>query len=477
MAATSAPAVSDGKSVQGRILCVTSGLAGMLYSSVELARRLAAAGHCLTYASFPDARGLVEHHGLDFLPLDPSRYEDFLEADAGASALHKLLNLRDRRQRAADSMGLGDFARAVRDVNPDLILIDGEMHEHIISASASGVPMALLNTFSSIWRRPGLPPPHYMVTPGVGWKGTRPGISMLWLALRLRKFGVASSLKARRFGCDRISLLDHLARTVGFDLRRETDANQWLMPFTYRRLRVLSLHAFQFEFPHRAPEVVRYVGPMVLERRNDRPMAPNERAKLEAVLERRCEAGGGHKVIFAGFGSVFSTDRALLERLFGVVRGRPNWELVISLSGRVPLADLDPLPERVHAFSWVPQMDVLRHADAVVTHGGINTIDECVISGVPMLVYCGGETDMAGNTARIEYHGIGIAGDRQRDSTEDIRHHVDRLLSEPGFATDLGRLRQHYLAYAEDRVAERAIWELLDQPRKDRSSPAAGGVS
>ncbi len=196
---------------------------------------------------------------------------------------------------------------------------------------------------------------------------------------------------------------------------------------------------------------------MVLERRDDRPMAPDEHAKLEAVFERRREAGGERKLIFAGFGSVFSTDRALLQRLVGIVRERPNWELVISLSGRVPPADLDPLPERVHAFSWVPQMDVLRHADVVVTHGGINTIDECVISGVPMLVYCGGETDMAGNTARIEYHGIGIAGDRRRDSTEDIRHHVDRLLSEPGFATNLGRLRQHYLAYAEDRVAERAI--------------------
>lgn len=477
MAATSAPAVPDGKNVQGRILCVSSGLAGMLYSSVELARRLAAVGHRLTYASFPDARGLVEDHGLDFLPLDPSRYEEFLEADAGASALHKLLNLRERRQRATGSMELGGFARAVHDVNPDLILIDGEMHEHIILASASGVPMALLNTFSSIWKRPGLPPPHCLVMPGVGWKGTRPGISMLWLALRLRKLGVASSLRARRFGCDRISLLHDLAHKVGFDLRREIDVSHWLMPFTYRRPRVLSLHALEFEFPHRPLEQVRYVGPMVLERRNERPMAPNEHAKLEAVFERRRNAGGEHKLIFAGFGSVFSTDRALLHRLLGVVRERPNWELVISLSGRVPPEDLDPLPERVHACSWVPQMDVLRHADVVVTHGGINTIDECVISGVPMLVFCGGETDMAGNTARIEYHGIGIAGDRRRDSTEDIRHHVDRLLSEPSFAANLGRLRQLYLSYTEGHVAERAVRELLDQPREDRASPASGAVS
>jgi UDP:flavonoid glycosyltransferase YjiC (YdhE family) len=463
--------------MSARILCVTSGLTGMLYSSIELARRLAAAGHQLTYAGPADTRLLVERQGLDFLPLEPSRYDEFLESDAGTGSLNRIVNLRERLRRAVASLAVGGFTDAVRANRPDLLLIDGEMHEHIIAASQTGVPMALLNTFASIWRRPGLPPAHCPVRPGVGWKGTRPGIAMLWLALRLRKWGIASSLRARRFGCDRLSLLRHLARIYDFDLRRETDASQWLIPFTYRRLPVLSLHAFEFDFPHRPPQWVRYVGPMVLEHRVDRSTVPVEKVELDAVFDQRRDAGQEQKLIFAGFGSVFSADRVLLRRLFGIVRQRPNWNLVISLSGRVRPADLDPLPERVYAFSWVPQMDVLRHADVVVTHGGINTIDECVVCGVPMLVYCGGETDMAGNTARIVYHGIGIAGDRRRDGTEDIRRHVDRLLSEPGFANNIGRLRHRYLAYAEDRVAERAVEELLDQPGADLSPPGGGAVS
>ncbi len=459
-----------------RILCVTSGLTGMLYSSVELARRLGSAGHELTYAGPAHARALVEEHGLDFLPLDPSRYEAFLEVDATAGALKRLLNLRGRRRQALDALSVGGFADAVGAIAPDLLLIDGEMHEHIIVASQTGVPIALLNTFASIWRQPGLPPAHCAVRPGVGWRGTRAGIAVLWLALRLRKVRVASTLKARRFGCDRLSLLNHLARDAGFDLQRETDAGQWLMPFTYRRFPVLSLHALEFEFPHRPPPVVRYVGPMVLERRGDHVMPPDEKAMLDAVFERRREAVGERKLIFAAFGSVFTTDRALLRRLLGSLRERPNWELVISLSGRVPPAALDPLPERVHAFSWVPQMEVLRHADAVVTHGGINTIDECVVNGVPMLVFCGGETDMAGNTARVEHHGIGIAGDGRQDRSEDIRRHLDRLLSEPSFADNVGRLRNHYLAYAEDRVAERAVAALLAQPRVDSSTSCGGAL-
>ena len=55
------------------------------------ARRLAAAGHRVTHASLPPARGLVEHHGLEFLPLEPSRYEEFLATDAGVSTLDNRL--------------------------------------------------------------------------------------------------------------------------------------------------------------------------------------------------------------------------------------------------------------------------------------------------------------------------------------------------------------------------------------------------
>ena len=95
---------------------------------------------------------------------------------------------------------------------------------------------------------------------------------------------------------------------------------------------------------------------------------------------------------------------------------------------------------------------------------GVSTIDECVLSGVPTLVYCGWETDMAGTTARVVHHGIGIAGDRQRDTTTDIRAHVDRLLSEPGFRERVRRLQGLYAAYAENRVAERAVDALLERP-------------
>jgi UDP:flavonoid glycosyltransferase YjiC (YdhE family) len=205
-------------------------------------------------------------------------------------------------------------------------------------------------------------------------------------------------------------------------------------------------------------------------------MPQEDRERLDTLIERRGRSQGERKLIYAGFGSVFSTDLAFLQRLVGIVAERPTWDLVISLSGRIPPADLGRLPERVRAFSWVSQMRVLTHADVMVTHGGISTIDECVIRGVPMLVYCGFETDMGGTTARVVHHRIGIAGD-WRDDTPVIRRHIERLLDEPHFAANLSRLRHRYAAYVENRVAERVVESLLGPKSEPSDRSCTGGAS
>ena len=442
------------------ILCVTAGLPSVLYKSVELARRLAAAGHRVVCAGPADARELVEHQGLEFLPLAPSRHEEFLAADAEDALARRILHLRRRRARALESLAAAEFVGALEELDPDLVLINGEMHEQILAALGTGRRVALVNTFPAIWRRPGLPPPSRLVRPGVGLAGSRLGVSLLWLDLLVRKRLRAVWQRLRRVGCDRLSILRRLARRHGVDLRRETDSGQWLKPFTYRRLPVLSLQALEFEFPHEPPRRVRYVGPMVLGDRAAKPLPRPDGERLAAILARRRRGGDGAALVYAAFGSVLSADPELLRRLLGVVGERPGWELVLSLSRRLDPSSLGPLPDRVHAFDWLPQLEVLQEADVAITHGGCNTINECVLAEVPMLVYCGYETGMAGDTARVVHHGLGIAG-RRRDDTPAIRRRLDRLLGEAAFHDNLRRLRARFLSYAEDRVAERAVEELL----------------
>jgi zeaxanthin glucosyltransferase len=449
--------ITDGR--LAHILILTRGLPSLVYSALELSRRLAAAGHRVTFGGDDATRALASSCGLDFLPLDPDGYDDFLRADRRRGWVSRYANARGRRHEARAALRLAGFRERLEHDRPDLVLVNGEMHAHVMAAFGAGVSVALLNTFVSVWRVPGMPPPHHLARPGVGWRGTSAGIALLWENLRLRKMRRRWIARVRDAGCDRLSILRDLAREAGMDAE-DLDERQWLIPFTYRRLPVLSLHAREFEFPHRPPEHVHYVGPMILASRADGPLSPADRARLDQLLTAH-QASKSRTLIYAGFGSVLSARVPFLRRLVRIVEGRPSWDLVLSLSGRISAAALGPLPPGVHVFPWVPQLDVLAHADVAITHGGINTVDECVTSGVPMLVYPGGETDMGGTTSRVVYHGLGLAGNPRRDGPAGIRRHVDRLLGNPEYRSTVDRFRVTYGAYAEKRVAERTVEALL----------------
>ena len=443
------------------ILAVTDGPAGMRFSTIELCRRLAAAGHAVTFAGAASACGVAEHHGLRFRALEPNRLAGFQAEDAAGSIVDRLRRMAERRRNAAAATGVEDFAELLGELGPDLVLIDGEMHEHIVACAGAAVPLALLNTFCSIWRRAGSPPPHTAVRTGVGWRGSQVGIALAWAAFRVRKRAQALRLRAAQLGCDRISVIREVARESGFDVDRESDPSQWLIPFTYPRLPALSLHALEFEFSHERFPGVRFVGPMVLEDRLDPPMPEADRRRLDAVLDRRRRSGPGRVLLYAGFGSFFTAHRGWLRRLVNAVGRRSDWELVLALGQSIDPAELGELPEGVHGFTWAPQLEVLTHADAAIVHGGINTIDECVLAGVPMLVTCGGETDMAGNTARVVHHGLGVAGDPDGDDADRILARIQQLLDDDAFGGNVNRMRLAYRAYADRGVAERAVDELL----------------
>jgi UDP:flavonoid glycosyltransferase YjiC (YdhE family) len=262
-------------------------------------------------------------------------------------------------------------------------------------------------------------------------------------------------------GCDRISVLQSIARDTGFDIDRETDAGQWLIPFTYPGFPVLSLHALEFEFPHEPAHGVQYVGPMVLEDRLDPTMSDADRRRLDTLFDRDRRSDPGRAMLFAGFGSFFTANRRWVRRLVDSVGRRPGWDLVLALGHGADRDELGELPTNVHVFAWAPQLEVLAHANAAIVHGGINTADECVLAGVPMLVACGGETDMAGNTARVVHHGIGLAADPERDTPSRILGRLDRLLGDSTFADNLDEMRRVYRSYADKEVAERTVDELL----------------
>ncbi|MGO4427912.1 nucleotide disphospho-sugar-binding domain-containing protein, partial [Streptomyces sp. MCAF7] len=133
-------------------------------------------------------------------------------------------------------------------------------------------------------------------------------------------------------------------------------------------------------------------------------------------------------VLYASLGTVFNADPQLL-RTFATALAPLGGTVIVS-TGQTDPAALGPLPANVLARRSVPQPEVLARAAMFVTHGGMNSANEALYAGVPLLVIPQG-ADQPVVARRVVELGAGLSI-RTEDVTEDsVRALARRLLDDP----------------------------------------------
>lgn len=149
--------------------------------------------------------------------------------------------------------------------------------------------------------------------------------------------------------------------------------------------------------------------------------------------------GDGRPVMLVAMGSFGYEHQAEFYRHSLAAFGDLPWHVVMSLGGLVSAADLGPLPPNVETHSWVPQLSVLEHASAFVSHAGMGSTMESLYYGVPpVVVPRTGEQELVAD--RLVELGLGLAiapaelsADRLRAAVreltddQDTRHRVREL--------------------------------------------------
>src|SRR5262249_27043074 len=107
--------------------------------------------------------------------------------------------------------------------------------------------------------------------------------------------------------------------------------------------------------------------------RGDAPAFPWERLQEDGAL------------VLAAFGGKWSPPAAALEAIAQALRADEG-QLVLALKERISEPFVQKLPEHVIAVEYAPQLALLARARAMITHGGANSVGECLAAGRPMLV-------------------------------------------------------------------------------------------
>ncbi len=405
----------------GRFLVVVPPLVGHTNPTVPVGRELVHRGHAVAWAGHPDVIADLLPRGAPFLPV----------ADAVPPAIVAATNARLEKRTG----GIGGFASlwetcilplahhmlpgtfaAVDEFRPDALLVDQHALAGAAVAEARGLPWATSATTSADLVDP------IEALPKVA----------AWLHEQMAGVLAAAGVEADRAAAVDPRFSPHL-----------------LLAFTVADL-VGPVGSFP---PHYA-----FVGPSFGDRPDD-PRFPWDWLR----------GAPGTPTVLVSLGTLnWKTG----ERFFAVVaeafRDLDARAVVVAPPELVP----DP-PPNVLLRSWVPQLALLPHLDAVVCHGGHNTVCESLSHGLP-LVLAAIRDDQPIIADQVVRSGAGVRVKFTRVSPPELRAAVGAVLGDPSHRAAAQRLRASLdHAGGPPAAADRLEALLAPAPASHPTSPSS----
>jgi len=175
-----------------------------------------------------------------------------------------------------------------------------------------------------------------------------------------------------------------------------------------------------------------YVYPELADYRRAVPLAPSWH-RLESSVRQTDEkftlpealAAGDRPLIYFSLGSLGSADVELMRRVIGCLAATP-YRYIVS---KGPLHEEIALPPNMAGAEFLPQTSVIPLCQLVITHGGNNTVTECLHYGKPMVVLPL-FWDQYDNAQRMHELGLGIRLDTYHFADNELHAALDRLLTD-----------------------------------------------
>ena len=426
------------------------------YATFGLARHLRMLGYQIVYSGTPDCREVVEKEDFTFRSL--CYVEEFVIRGMRTAAglfLKTLLDPSYTRERYRSHWReIQAVKQLIAQIDPVLVFLDDTM-SHYYPYLPPFVKVMQLSTKLSPRKHSGIPPLDSFWRPQ-----NRPldqPITELQWYWHVKKRRIKQLVQRIVFmGKDDQCFRERYAKRNGLRFE-EIFEEHTAFDNSLKNIPAIVLASFRFEFPWQNLAVNEHHLHFGSVRAEDHAFNAEFQQVWEACqLKRSTERV---RLVYVSLGTLagenFKKSVQFLQKVNRALDGLASVEVIVS-TGKLPFR-MEKSGANMHWLPVVPQLHILSSCDLVITHGGFNTVKECLEAGVPMLVYpLNEQVDQPGNAARVVSHGAGLRGNKQ-DSAATIRRKVLHLLDNPVYRTQCQRMQR--LLQQEDGAA--ACDELL----------------
>lgn len=194
-------------------------------------------------------------------------------------------------------------------------------------------------------------------------------------------------------------------------------------------------------------ERFRFVGPSISERPASADFPFN---KLE-----------NKRVVYISLGTVLNIQADFYRKCF-VAFGNRDLAVVLSIGNAMKKESLDNIPGNFIVVNYAPQLEVLKKAGLFISHGGMNSVDESLYFGVPLIIIPQHvEHDITAR--RLKELGAGFPLKRSA-SPGEIYASAEKILSDGNYRRNAGKIGE---TFREAGGYKKAADEILQYINKD----------
>lgn len=392
--------------------------AGHINPSLKLARTLKNKGHEVLFTSNQEFREHIIRQGFNVLEISPIEQSKRIDTNNEKNlsnnyssnnlisvlkklfikwATNYLINFYNEK------LALKYTSRIVA-AQPSLVLVDSMLPlYHTILLKSHNISIINLQTMMSLSMEAGSPPMNSKIIPKKN-RGSLIYCEILWIKYFTKRRLRAAWKKAIYLGKDEMSINRRIARKCRFTLRGKVNHRR-SFNFALKHVPEIILSSEEFNFFKSKQNRELYIGMSVSsDRRED-----DINKEISDIIHSKTG-----RLVYCSLGTISTMHNKRCGLFFNKVidafKNSP-WTVILSTGNDTDQLNLDHGYGNIHTFCSVPQLSVLKYCDIMITHGGLNSITECIVNEVPMLVYpLNNKWDQNGNAARVVYHHIGLRG-------------------------------------------------------------------
>ncbi|MDR3594686.1 macrolide family glycosyltransferase [Clostridium sp.] len=164
-------------------------------------------------------------------------------------------------------------------------------------------------------------------------------------------------------------------------------------------------------------ESYKFIGPSVIDRKES----------IDINLKNK----ENKKIIYISLGTIFNNSIEFYESCFEAFKDI-DAEVIMSVGKKIDINIFENIPSNFSVHNYVPQLEVLKHADVFITHGGMNSTNEGLYYDVP-LILIPQSVDQPLVANRVAELGAGIVIEKSETTPEMLKECVERIFSDNSF--------------------------------------------